>query len=126
MGVVLSVCIDARNAVDHLTEWDAPSVVSNADNIAIDRNIDLAAKPHNKLVDTVVDDLFQQDIDAVIIVRAISQATDIHARTRPDMFQRGERLNLTFFVICFPRRHLNHPPPVSLYSPPHTPPPPTP
>ena len=102
--IVFRACIDPRNAVDHLAERDAASVVSDADEIAVDCNIDLAAIPHDELVDGIVDDLFQKDIDAVIMVGAIPQAADVHAGTRPDVFQGGERLDLTFVVIVLPWR----------------------
>ncbi len=62
-------------------------------------DIDALARPHDKLVNGVVDDFFEQNIDAVILVRAVAQPADIHAGPLSDMLQRTEGLDLAFVVI---------------------------
>jgi hypothetical protein len=42
-------------------------------------DLDALAVAHDELVDGVVDDLLEQDVDAVVVVRAVAGAADVHA-----------------------------------------------
>jgi hypothetical protein len=54
---------------------------------------------HDVFVNGIVHDFLQQDIAAIVRIIAIADAADIHARPQPDMFQRGQGLDLAFVVI---------------------------
>ena len=53
---------------------------------------------HDEFVNGVVNDFLDQDIDAVIILRSVAHAPDVHAGAFADVLQRGERLNLAFVI----------------------------
>ena len=59
----------------------------------------LGAVAHDVLVDGVVDDLLEQDVNAVVVVLAVTDSTDVHPRTLADVFQRAEGLDLGLVVI---------------------------
>jgi hypothetical protein len=59
---------------------------------------DLLAVAHDVFVNRVVHDLLEQDVAAVVGMRAGADAPDIHARAQPDVLQRGQRLDLALVV----------------------------
>jgi len=97
--VVLRTRIDARDALDHLAERNAPAIVAYVDLGACDRDVDALPVAHDELVHRVVDDLLQQDIDAVVVLGAIAHPPDVHARPLANVLQRGQRLDLAFVVV---------------------------
>ena len=66
---------------------------------ALDLDLDLLAVAHDEFVDRVVHDLLEQDVAAVVGMRAVADAPDVHARAQPDVLQRGQRLDLALVVI---------------------------
>ena len=55
--VVLGAGVDARDAIDHLAEGDAPAVVADADPGAVDVDFDAFPVAHDEFIHGVVDDL---------------------------------------------------------------------
>ena len=53
---------------------------------------------HDVFVDAVVDHLFQKHINAVVGVRTVSHAPDIHAGAQPDMFQGIKGFDLALII----------------------------
>ena len=103
--VVLGASIDARNAFNHLTERDTASEITYADAIALDRDINLPAVSHDELVHSIVDRLFEQNINAIIIVGTVAEPPDVHAGAHSNVLQRGEGFDLAFIVIMFSGWH---------------------
>ena len=66
---------------------------------AFDLDLDLLAVAHDVFVNRVVHDLLEQDVTAVVGMRAGADASDVHARAQPDVLQRGQRLDLALVVI---------------------------
>ena len=64
--VVLGPCINHRNAFYDLAQGDAAAVVAYAYRVVFYGNVDLFAMPHDKFVNGVVNDLFEQDVNPVI------------------------------------------------------------
>ena len=60
-------------------EGDAAAVVAHRHHLVLDRNVDLAAGPHDEFVDRIVHDLLDEDVNAVVGLRAVAQLADIHA-----------------------------------------------
>jgi hypothetical protein len=54
---------------------------------------------HGKLIDTVINDLLDQNINTIIVRRAIAQFPDIHTRAKPDVFLPVERPDAFFVII---------------------------
>ena len=96
--VVLGPRVDARDALDDLAQRDAPAVVAHGHFQAVDRQQHLVAVAHDELVDGVVDDLLEQDVNAVVVVAAVADAADVHARAGADVFEGRERLDLALVV----------------------------
>ena len=97
--VVFRAGVDLGNAVHDLAERDAAPEIAHADARAVDLDLDLLAVAHDVFVNRVVHDLLEQDVTAVVGMRAGADAPDVHARAQPDVLQRGQRLDLALVVI---------------------------
>ena len=104
--VVLAAGVHLRNAVHDFLERDAAAVVADTHltRVIIHRNINFLTKTLPKFIDSIIDDFLHQDIDAVMVHRARTGLTDIHARAHTDMRYRIEGLDTICAVIIF--RHL--------------------
>src|ERR1017187_671362 len=96
--VVFRAGIDLGNTVHDLAEWYAAPVIAHGHAVALDVDRDLLAVAHDVFVNRVVHDLLEQDVAAVVGMRAGADAPDIHARPQPDVLQRGQRLDLALVV----------------------------
>ena len=96
--IVFRAGVDLGNAVHHLAQRDAAPIIAHADAAVGDLDLDLLAVAHDVFVNRVVHDLLEQDVAAVVRVRAGADAPDIHARAQPDVLQRGQRLDLALVV----------------------------
>ena len=99
--VVFRAGVDFGNAVHDLAERDAPPEIAHGHAVALDSDVNLPAVAHDELVNRVVHDLLEQDVAAVIRVRAGADAPDIHARAQPDVLQRRQSLDLALVVNRF-------------------------
>ena len=85
--VELTAGVQLGNHVHHLSERDAASEVAHGHGpVLVDGDVDALAIAHRKLVDGVVDDLFQEDVDTVALAFAVTQAADVHTGAPPDVF----------------------------------------
>ena len=62
---------------------------------------DLLAETHDVFVNGIVDDLLEQDVGAIIVVRSITNTPNVHACTKSNVLQRRQRFYLTLVVIVF-------------------------
>gem|GEM_PF-2584289 len=85
--------VDDRNTLDHLAKRYAAAVVAHPHFALLATDDNLIAKAHDEFIDAVVHHLLEQDVDAVIDMRTISQPPDIHAWTLSYMLQRTKRLD---------------------------------
>ncbi len=97
--VVFRAGVDLGHALDDLAQRNAPAVIADGDAVALDGDVHLLAEPHDVFVDGVVDDLLEQDVTAVVVVGAVADAPDIHARAQADVLDAGQRLDLALVVI---------------------------
>src|SRR5204862_464815 len=72
--------------------------IANRNRFVLDFNLYLFAIPHDELIDGVINHLLKQDIAPVVVMRTVTDATNIHPSTQPDMFQRGKRFNFALVV----------------------------
>ena len=78
-------------------------MVANGNEIILYGNGDLLPMPHDELVNGIVHYLLEQYIDAVIIGRAVTEPSDIHAGSEADMFEGAQGLYFALIVylkIC--------------------------
>ena len=87
---------------------DAAPEVAHADVVALDSDFHLLAEAHDELVNRVINDLLEQDVAAVIVVRAAADAPDIHPRAQADVVDAGERLDLALVVIVLRGFFVSH------------------
>ena len=99
LAVELAAGVDLGDAVHHLVERDAAAVVAHRHDIVLDGDLDRFAMPLHKLVDGVVDDLFEEHVDTVVVGASVAQFADIHAGTEADMFIPFEGDNVGVVVI---------------------------
>ena len=99
LAVVFRACVDDRNAVHELSERDATSVVAHLHVAIRNLHLDPFSLTHHKLVDRVIDRLFQQHVNAVLCVRAVSESPNVHAWAEADVLQRAEGLDAGFGVV---------------------------
>ena len=79
--VVFCAGIDDRHAFDHLAQGNPAAVIADRNDALFDGNVDLLAVPHDEFVNRVVDHFFDQDVDTVVGVGSVAQASDIHSWT---------------------------------------------
>src|SRR5205823_13683803 len=83
--VVFGAGVDLGDAIDHFAQRDAAAKIAHAHFRALDAHLHFLAVAHDVFVNGVVDHLFQQDVAAVVVVRAVAQPSDIHSGPQPDM-----------------------------------------
>src|SRR5262249_11301079 len=98
--------VDLRNAVDDFAQRNPAAEVAHGHRLVFDGDVDFLPVAHDVLIDGVVDDLLEQDVGAVIVMRAVPDAPDVHAGAQPDVFEGGERLDLALVVVVFLRIRL--------------------
>ena len=84
-AAVLAAGVHLRDGRRERVERDAAAVVAHGDQLPLDRDVDLASGAHDELVDRVVHHLLDEDVDAVVGLRAVAQLADVHARAQADM-----------------------------------------
>ena len=95
LGVILTASVEHADGFYKLALWNATAIVSDRyPQVVFDIHLYALSGIHLKLVDRVVDDLFQQDIDAVFGQRAVAQSSDIHAWTQADVLDACRGLNI--------------------------------
>jgi hypothetical protein len=99
--VVLGSGIDFGNTLDDLAQRDSPPEITHRDPGALDSDDYPVTVPHDELIDGVIHHLFDKDIDAVVIIRAVTHTADIHTGTFPDVLQGRERLYLALVINMF-------------------------
>ena len=100
ISVVLCTGVDHRNAFHYLTQRDTTPVVPHpASAVFLNCDVNPFAIPHDVFVYGIINNLFDQDIDTVIRVRAITQAADIHTGPLANMLKRTKGFYLGFVVL---------------------------
>ena len=90
-GVVFTTRVEHRHSFYEFAQRDASSVVSDAGaQMVFYVYLNALAGIHLEFVDTVVNDLFEQHIDTVLCLTAVTQTTDIHAGSGAHMLHIGE------------------------------------
>ena len=87
LAVVFRTCIELRDGFLQLAQWDAASIVANADLLfgLVHRHLNLLAEARSEFVDGVVNHLFDKHIDAVILGSAVAELADVHTRAATDV-----------------------------------------
>ncbi len=98
LAVVLSAGIDDRDAFKEFSQRDAASVVAHAHGALDEFDLDFFAKAHREFVDRVVDRLLNENVDAVLSMRAATEASDVHAWAEADVIGRGKGFDARFVV----------------------------
>ena len=87
LRVVLAAGVQHGDSLDELALRDAAAVVAHGDaEVVLDGYLYAVAGVHLELVDTVVNNLLQQHVDAVFGQRTVAQASDVHAGAGSHMF----------------------------------------
>ncbi len=99
--VVFRAGVDGGHAIHDLAQRDAAAEIAHGHARALDLELDFLAEAHDVFVNGVINDLLEQDVTAVVIVRAVADAANVHARAQADVLQRTERLDLALVVMVF-------------------------
>src|SRR5260221_13899671 len=97
--IVFGAGIDLADNIDYLAQGDPPAKVPDRDGFLVDIDLHLFAITHRMLVDTVVDDLLDQDINTVIRATAIPQFSDIHTGAETDMLLPVKGPDTIFIIV---------------------------
>lgn len=99
--VVFGAGVDLADAVEHFSEGDAPSVVADSEEFALwivgDHHI--IAVVHDEFVNAIINDFFKEDVDSVVDMGAIAEASDVHSGAQADMGESVECLDGTLIVL---------------------------
>src|SRR5436190_13091480 len=77
--VIFCTGVDLRNALDDFSQRNATAEIAHRDGFVFDGELDFLAGAHDKLVNGIIDDLFEQDVTPVIVMGAIANAANVHA-----------------------------------------------
>ena len=78
-AVVLATCVQLAHSIHHLALRNASTIITNTHSeTVLDGHLNTVSSTHLELVDTVINSFFQQNIDAIVSLRAIAQAANIH------------------------------------------------
>ena len=98
--VELAAGVQLGSDVHHAAEGNAASEVAHGHGLVlVDGDVDALAEAHRELVHRVVDDLFQEDVDAVSLPFTVAQAADVHAGTSPDVLVPLQGDDVLFAVV---------------------------
>ena len=102
LGVILATGVQHGHSLHQFALRYATAIVADAGTqVVLDVHFYALASIHLELVDTVVNDLLQQHIYAILCLLAIAQATDVHARSGADMLHVREMPDIAFVVSYF-------------------------
>ena len=100
LRVVLTTRVQLAHGFHEFALWNAATVVANGDaQVVVDVDLDALAGIHAELVDGVVDGFLQQHIDAVLGMRSVVEATDVHTRASANMVYVREMANLVISIL---------------------------
>ena len=95
IGIILRACIDYRNTFNEFAKGYAPAEITYANGpIIINPDSDPFTSPHDELIHGIINNLFQEDINAVVRMRTVAQPPYVHTRAKPDMLKRAQCLDL--------------------------------
>jgi len=100
-GIVLGAGIDLGGAVHDFAQRDAAAVIAHAHRRVVERDFDGLAIAHDKLVNRVVDDLLEEDVNAIVMGAAVAQFADVHAWPLPDVLLPIQRADMLFRIIRY-------------------------
>src|SRR6185437_8467120 len=83
--IVFRAGVDLGNAVHDLAERNATPEIAHRHAITVEADVNFLAVAHDEFINGVVHNLLEQDIAAVVGMRARADAPDIHAGAQPDM-----------------------------------------
>ncbi|MPN02092.1 hypothetical protein SDC9_149305 [bioreactor metagenome] len=105
--VILGTGVDLRDALNDFPQRYAAPKVPHCDILTLNLDLDFLSKPHDELIDCIIDDLFYENVTAIIIVSPVTNPPDVHAGTQPDVLQRRQGLDLALVVNVLIRfRHI--------------------
>ncbi len=86
--VVLSTCVKLAHCLNHLAQRNTAAIVANRDFALseVDRHFHTFTETRGELIDGIVDDLLDEDVNAVVMGGAVTEFTDVHTRTETDVF----------------------------------------
>ena len=100
LAVVFSSGVEYAYRLDEFSLRNASSVVSHAyAQIVFHVNLDALSGVHLELVDTVINDFFQQDVNSVFLVTSVAQFSDVHSGTCPDMLHVRQVADVVICII---------------------------
>ena len=101
IAVVFRARVDLGYTVHEFLQGDAASVVADFDVVVAQGDVDAAPAAHDEFIDGVVDNLFDEDVYAVVFVCAVSEFSDIHSGPVTDVFERAESLDRICVISDF-------------------------
>ena len=99
LGVEFAAGVQLGRDIHDLPERNAAAEVADRHGLVLDVDVDALAEAHRELVHGIVDDLFQQDIDAVSLPLSVPQAPDIHAGAPPDVLIPLQGDDVLFVIV---------------------------
>ena len=99
LGIVFCAGVHLRGYVDEFAQRDAAAVVAHGYGRFFERHAYLAPVAHAVFVDCIVDYLLEEHVDAVVVIRAVAEFADIHARTQADVLAPIEGLDVVLDIF---------------------------
>ena len=97
--VILRARIDLGSAVHEFAQRNTPSIVAHLHpTLSVNLDADFPAVPHHEFIHRIVDDLLQQEVDAIVLHCAVTKLSDVHARAEANMLPPVEGLDVFFGI----------------------------
>ena len=100
LAVILGTRVEHAHGLEQFSLWDAAAVVAHRHvQVVCEPDLDSPACIHLELVDAVVHHFLEQYIHAVLGLRPVTQASDVHARPGAHMLHVRKVPDIVLFVL---------------------------
>ena len=80
LGIVLRSGVYLGRAIKKFFQGNPPTMISNGYGLAIGLHANLLPETHDELVNAIIQNLLEQNVNAIILGRTVSKLADVHAR----------------------------------------------
>ena len=99
--IVLGSRVDPGYTFDQFAVGNAAAVIADSECPVFDCDVDFPSGPHEKLIDTVVHNLLEEQVNSVILLRSIAAFSDVHPGAGPNVLFPVQALDV---LLCVGRQ----------------------
>jgi hypothetical protein len=85
--VVLGTGVDNRYRIDNFSKGNATPIISYGHIASIYGDVDFLTMAHNEFINGIVYNFFEENVNTIVGVITIAQATNVHACAQTNVFE---------------------------------------